>query len=220
MNTKKSFKEKVRVMQMARSKSIIDLLKKIEKLEKEDRAHFAQLILLEEQGQNFQSQLKDYTAQKIQLELEITYLKNALVDKIIKLEPCSSASTTDFEEIREKIQHKKHLLENIKEKLAAIQKEDDHRSARTLRSEKEKIENIQNLAKLRTDLASFDGNSGSGTPSSISNQLKALIREQRIRITKSAILERKLAHINYGYELKDIQRKREALLNALKEYSG
>lgn len=219
-NTVKSSKEEARLMQLARSKSANDLRKTMEDLIKKDRGQSVELVVLMELGERYQQQLTNLTTQKIQLELELHNLRQVSAKKRIKLESFGSDSSAAFGESGERIRQKKHILSDVKQKIAAILKEDALLSARIQGVEKNKIENNANLAQMRIDLESLEKEPTGPPSSTVAVHLEDLKREHTVRIKKFVNLEKKLAQISLGYVLNDIRRKKEALLNELNVYNN
>ena len=219
MNMKKSLKEETRELQMARSRAAYDLRKKMEEFEKEVHSLSVHLVVLKEQCESFQQKLNELTTRKIELEQDITNLRQrSVAKKNIKLEfMASDPSSTDFVE---EVRRKKHLLKDAKEKLPVVQREETHLAARIRKVEEEMRENTLKLGKIRDDLKSLVGNRAAETqPSAIGVQLKALIGKQRIRIERFAWLEIKLANINHKLHLDEIRREKERWLDHLMDYN-
>lgn len=214
-----------RVERLARSKKAIELRKIIEEDQSKDRLKSTKLDLLmklrERLQPDFQQQLKELTAQKIQLGQEITNLRIISAGKRIKLEPNSASDLNDVDFGAADMQQKKQLLSDVKEKLAAIREEETHLGLRIHRVEQEKMEITLKITKMRTDLDTLEGSPATGSPLSvIVVQMKSLKREQRARIQNFASLEKRLVQISCGYVLDAIdaiRRNKEERLNASKE---
>ncbi len=217
----KSFQEEARQMRMARSKSANDLRARMEQFVKKDRRQSVELVVLMELSERYQQQLTDLMTQKIQLELELHNLRQVSAEKRIKLEPFGSDSVAAFEESGERIRQKKHLLFDVKQKIAVILKEDALLSVRIRGKEKHKTKNNVNLKQMQNDLESLEREPANGSPPvSACLELEAIKRDQTVRIKNFVNLERKLAQINFGYVLNDIHHKKEEWLNALNAYNN
>jgi len=208
-NAEKSLKEEANLMRLARAKSANDLRRKIDELQTKDRSQSAHLSFLMELGKNFQHQLNDLNAQKIQLERELReYSKNR-----IKLEPSGLNSSAGS---GERNRQRNQLLSDVKEKSTAILKEETLLSARILVIETEKKETAQNLTQMKVDLCSLEREPAARSPSAIAVQLEALKREQVVRIRSFVSLEKKLLQISFGYVLGDVCRMEEEWINGPK----
>jgi len=122
---------------------------------------------------------------KIQLELGINDFRQGSSKKRIKIEPTTvGGSSTDFLENGEMMmKQKENSLTNVKEKLAAIQKEETRQDARIQEGEKQKLQNALNLAKMRAGSESLlERNRATESPSAVAVAvLKALVVEKLIR---------------------------------------
>lgn len=201
-------------MQMARSKSANDLRKKLEELGKKDRSLSIQLVVLKELDESLQQQLKELTAQKTQLELEINALRNVAISRRIKLEFVVSDLSTDVEN---QIREKRRLFTNARETLAVTMEERAHLAARIRGFEDQKRDSTLNLDKMRAEYVAVKENSAKST-SALRIQLKALAREQRTRIDRFVSLEKKLVQVRFDNDMNNIHREKEKWLDALKNY--
>jgi len=116
--------------------------------------------------------------------------------KRIKLEP---SGLDPFGEFEEGIRQKKHRLSDVNQKLTAILKEDTLLSSRIRGVETEKKEDARKLTQMQADLSSLEREPAAGSPSAIAEQLKALKREQSVRIKNFISLEKKLLQIGFNY---------------------
>jgi len=219
---KKNFlKEEDRVTEIARSKTTCTLRSKIEDLKREDHRQTVQLTVWKEIGESLKHQREVLATQKLQLELEINDSRKISSNKRIKIEPTTVGSSTDILENGEMAKKKENNLTNVKEKLAAIQKEKTHQDARIQEGEKQKLQNALNLAKMRADFESLlERNRVTESPSAAAVELKALVVEQRLRITRFASIQKKLIEVKSQYKLNEIVRKKEEWLNTLEETYG
>ena len=151
-NMVKSFEEETQLKKMAHSKTANDYQKKIGELVKKIRSQSVDLDVLMNLGERVQHHLTDLTTQKVQLEMELYKLVS--VEKQIKL--IGSDSLATFRESGEMIRHKKHLLLDVEEKLAAALKENVLLRTRIQGAEKEKMKNNLNLTQLRIDLGGLE----------------------------------------------------------------
>jgi len=211
-------KEEDRVMQMTRSKTANDLRKKIDELQTKERAQSIELGVLLEHSKGFQQQLKEFTAKKIQLEIEIANMGEFSTAQKRKMEFLGMDSTAAFEEIGERIQEKSDSLSKVKEKLDAALKEDTHTRERIRDLGKEKIENNRNLDQMRDDLDSLKENPAVVSPSATTVQLEILKREQYKRIEIFISFEKKLVQLSFGYAIDEVLQKKEERLSALNDY--
>jgi len=220
---KKNFlKEEDRLTEIARSKTTNTLRSIIEDLNTEDHRQTVQLAVWKEIGESLKHQREVLATQKLQLELEINDSRKVSSNKRIKIEPTTvGGSSTDIFENGEMTKKKENNLTNVKEKLAAIQKEKTHQDARIQEGEKQKLQNTLNLAKMRADLESLlERNRVTESPSAVAVELKALVVEQRIRITRFASIQKKLIEVKSQYKLSEIERKKEEWLNTLEDTYG
>ena len=212
LETKKSY-EKSRAMQATSPRSANDLRKKMEGLETLDHHLSVQLTVLMEQDESFQQRLKELAAQKAQLKEEIDNLRHVAISKRIKIKGSDSTAA----DLGSKIRLKRRMLTDATEKLAATLVERTRLATRIRGFEDEKREKTRALVEMRADYSLLQEHSPSES-TSIGIQLKALVREQCMRIERYVTLEKKLAKIRFEKAMNEIERKKEQWLDALQHF--
>jgi len=219
LQTEKSLKE-ARSMQMAGFRAVNDFRKKMEIVEREDRSLSVQLVVLREQDESLQQRLKELAAQKAQLDEEINRMRHVAISKRINLEFDVSDSSQSSVDLGEEIRQKRRALIDATEKLAATLAEKTYLATRIREFEDKKNETTRTSVKMRAGYSTLQGNSTSESTSALGGQLKALVREQCMRIERCVNFEKKIAKLRFDSFVDEIDRKKGQWLEALKNFGN
>ena len=190
---------------VSRSINVDYLRKKIEQLESKDRTESIKRNQFLEKMDLLEKKRLELTRRKDQLKQELHDLKEAPVEKKIKLEDANSNTSA----VLWKIQQKEAELSDVKVELALIVDEANNLLVRIRGVNQKLAEYGRYLTQMRAELDSLVGD--------IAAQWKTLKKEQRDRIAEFCSLEKKLFQISCGHVFDEIRRKEEEWVNALSD---